>query len=115
CGEADRPPKSKEAGRKVAASQVKLCWTPIAAADLKSTYDYIEDRSADQAEAVINRIFASVEVLARYPNLGLIGLVEGTRELVIPGLPFVVCYRFFPKRVEILSVLHTSRKWPEAF
>ncbi|MFQ5427691.1 MAG: hypothetical protein ACE5EZ_01790 [Thermodesulfobacteriota bacterium] len=36
-------------------------------------------------------------------------------ELVIAELPFIVPYRVKGKEVQILSVYHTSRKWPEVF
>jgi toxin ParE1/3/4 len=41
--------------------------------------------------------------------------VRGTLELVVPGLPYIVPYRVKGKEVQILSVFHTARKWPEEF
>lgn len=63
----------------------------------------------------MDRILASIDILERYPNAGRNGRVEGTRELVVAGTPFIVYYRIREGRVEILSVLHGSRKWPEDF
>jgi toxin ParE1/3/4 len=41
--------------------------------------------------------------------------VPGTRELVLPHFPYVIPYRVREQRIEILHVLHTSRKWPPGF
>ena len=44
---------------------------------------------------------------------GGLGQIAGTRELVIPGLPYLVIYRVHADQVEILRVFHTARDWPE--
>jgi hypothetical protein len=33
--------------------------------------------------------------------------------LVIPGLPYTIPYRVVDDVIQIASVIHTSRKWPE--
>ncbi|PIW88418.1 MAG: type II toxin-antitoxin system mRNA interferase toxin, RelE/StbE family, partial [Nitrospirae bacterium CG_4_8_14_3_um_filter_44_28] len=43
------------------------------------------------------------------------GRVEGTRELVISGLPYIIPYRVKNNTIEILRVLHAARKWPTKF
>ena len=43
------------------------------------------------------------------------GRVAGTRELTIPGTPFVVAYRIEKNGMRILAVLHAAREWPEEF
>ena len=35
-----------------------------------------------------------------------------TRELVVPSTPYIVVYRVQEEYVEILRVIHGSRKWP---
>jgi toxin ParE1/3/4 len=98
----------------VAPPSVKIRWTPLAAADLKSAYDYLNERNPEQAGTQIDRILASTDILERYPNAGRNGRLQGTRELVVAGTPFVVYYRIREDRTEILSVLHGARKWPES-
>jgi toxin ParE1/3/4 len=44
--------------------------------------------------------------------MGRPGRIEGTRELVITGTPFIVTYRIRRNDLQILAVMHTSRKWP---
>jgi len=38
--------------------------------------------------------------------------VLGTRELVVRNLPYIIPYRVRDNTIEILRVLHTSRRWP---
>ena len=45
--------------------------------------------------------------------MGRPGRVLGTRELVIGGLPYIIPYRVRDNYVDILRVLHTSRRWAE--
>jgi plasmid stabilization system protein ParE len=53
--------------------------------------------------------------LEEHPKVGRVGQIKGTYELVIHDLPYIVPYRIKNNEVQILSVYHTSRKWPEAF
>jgi len=41
-----------------------------------------------------------------------VGRVEDTRELVIPGLPFIVVYRVKKESVEVARVIHGAQEWP---
>lgn len=93
---------------------MKIRWTSIAARDLESVHEYVSEDSPTRADALVDRILSGVEVLERYPQIGRVGRVEGTRELVIGGTPFVVVYRVRHEQIEILSVLHAARKWPES-
>jgi len=38
--------------------------------------------------------------------------VEGTRELPLPPLPFVIVYRVLPEAIEISNIIHGARRWP---
>lgn len=97
----------------MAASPLKIRWTAMAARDLKSVHEYVSEESPTQADALIDRILSSIEVLERFPDLGRKGRVQGTRELVIARTPFIVFYRLRRDQIEILSVLHAARKWPD--
>lgn len=93
---------------------MKIRWTAIAARDLESTHEYVSEDSPTRADALVDRILSGIEVFERYPQFGRKGRVEGTRELVIAGTPFVVVYRVRQEQIEILSILHAARKWPES-
>ncbi len=90
-------------------------WTPLATAHLRSVFEYIARDNSAAAERVLAQVFAGVERLERFPNMGRSGRLEGSRELVMAGTPFVVPHRINRNRVEILAVFHASRKWPEQF
>jgi plasmid stabilization system protein ParE len=38
--------------------------------------------------------------------------MEGTRELVLAPLPYIIVYRVEPEMVHIFRVIHTSEDWP---
>jgi plasmid stabilization system protein ParE len=57
----------------------------------------------------------SVGGLSSFPLLGRIGRVAGTRELVIPGTPFIAAYRVDEDEVVISKVLRGRRSWPKSF
>ncbi len=46
------------------------------------------------------------------PYRGRIGREEGTRELVIARLPYIVIYRIKGEAVEILHIYHGARQRP---
>jgi toxin ParE1/3/4 len=98
----------------LAPPQVKIRWTAVAADDLKSVHEYLNEHAPAQTDTVVDRILAGIDVLEQYPNLGRQGRLDGTRELVITGTPFIVFYRLQKSQVEILGVLHAARKWPDA-
>ena len=64
-----------------------------ALADRNEIFDYIEIDNPDAAEAVDERIEAAAERLIDYPNSGRPGRIEGTRELVVRGAPYILPYR----------------------
>ncbi len=73
-----------------------------------------EDNPA-AATRIVLRIRMAVERLATSPGLGRPGRVAGTRELVVPGTPYIVPYRLTGDIVQIITVLHSAQKWPDRF
>jgi len=51
--------------------------------------------------------------LEENPELGRIGRIATTRELILNPLPFALAYRVRRSRIDILALLHGARKWPE--
>lgn len=90
---------------------MKIRWTPLAADDLSSAHEFLIEQNRSAAGKLMDRIFTAIEVLGRFPEMGRPGRVEGTRELVIA--PFIVAYRVTGTEVQVLSILHGGRKWPE--
>jgi toxin ParE1/3/4 len=52
--------------------------------------------------------------LATFPERGRQGRIEGTRELVVAGTPFVVAYRIRSREMEVLAIVHGARRWPDS-
>ena len=94
---------------------MKIRWTKPAIQALESIQDYIVQDNRHAAYEVAQKIHEMVKRLREYPQLGRPGRVRGTLELVIPGLPYIVPYRVKKGEVHILTVFHTSRKWPQDF
>jgi toxin ParE1/3/4 len=91
---------------------MQVRWTTQAATSLEQIGDYIAEANPQAAHEVVNTIYQRVQQLADFPSLGRLGRLAGTRELVIQGLPYFVAYRVKDEVVEILDVIHTSRRFP---
>jgi addiction module RelE/StbE family toxin len=92
---------------------VRLRWSRRAIPRLASIHDYIAKDNPAASSRVAAVIVQSALRLQRFPHVGRPGRIEGTRELVIPGLPYIIPYRVVDDVIQIASVIHTSRKWPE--
>lgn len=92
---------------------MKVAWTRLAHADLESARRYISEERPSAAVRVIERIENALSAVGRHPEMGRVGRVPGTRELIVPGTPFIIPYRLKAGRVELLAVIHTARRWPD--
>jgi plasmid stabilization system protein ParE len=54
---------------------------------LEDIADYIAERSPDAARRVGERIREIFQLLSDFPLAGRSGVLAGTREMVVPGLP----------------------------
>ena len=90
-----------------------IVWSPRAIAHLADLRAYIAHDNPNTAGRIATTLLAGVERLAVLPNLGRPGRVVGTRELVVPGTPYVIPYRLRGDRLEIIAVFHGRQKWPK--
>lgn len=88
-------------------------WLDSAIDHLEGIAEYIAEHDPQVARRVIRTIRDAVQHLTAYPEMGRAGRVEGTRELVVTGTPYVIAYRVRARRLEILCVLHAARRWPD--
>ncbi|HUT50683.1 MAG TPA: type II toxin-antitoxin system RelE/ParE family toxin [Alphaproteobacteria bacterium] len=94
---------------------MRVVWAPEARDDLKAVFDFIARDDPQAARAVVERILSLVEThLPTTPNIGRPGRIDGTRELIVAGTPFIVPYRLKDDAVEVLRVYHAARRWPSA-
>jgi len=92
-----------------------LRYTRLALADLDEACSFISLDRPDAARAMALRIKHLVEELQQFPDRGRDGRVAGTRELVVPGTPFIVAYRVTRQEIWILAIIHGARRWPSGF
>ncbi|HER27577.1 MAG TPA: type II toxin-antitoxin system RelE/ParE family toxin [Rhodospirillales bacterium] len=90
-----------------------ILWFEFARNELVHIRRYIGERNPRSAKELARRIIDAVEGLRGHPGMGRPGRLSGTRELVINGTPYIVLYRVRLEQIEILRVMHSSRKWPE--
>jgi plasmid stabilization system protein ParE len=88
-------------------------WTELAIGDLDSVLEYIAADDAESAQRVAQAIRSASERLDQFPQMGRNGAEMGTRELVVPGLPYVLVYRERGPAIQILRLLHSRQKWPK--
>lgn len=91
---------------------MQIIWSRAALTDLAAIRRYIARDNPTAAQNVASRLLQSAESLSLHPNKGRIGDLHNTRELVIPGLPYLMVYKVSAGRVEIVRVIHTARQWP---
>lgn len=94
---------------------MKVRYHRAALADLAQVRAYIAKDRPRAAQAVGRRIREAIARLGQFPEQGRLGRVAGTRELVVPRLPFVVAYEVHPDHVRVLAILHAAQRWPSSF
>ena len=94
---------------------MEIVWRSIALEDLEEARRYIMQDDPQAAERVRNAILATVRHLAELPHLGKPGRIAGTRERIVPDTPYIAAYTVIDNRVEMLSLIHGARRWPEHF
>lgn len=87
-------------------------WTTPALADLAAIGEFIAADNPEAAGRVVRMIWGRTERLTEFPDMGRPGRVSGTRELVLPPLPYIVVYSRLEKEVQVISVLHGSQQYP---
>ena len=89
-----------------------LRWTRPALRDLDEIHAYIAERDPAAALRTARLLRAQAESLTAHPLMGCAGRVDGTRELVAAGLPFIVAYRVTEAAVDVLAIRRGARAWP---
>lgn len=90
-----------------------LVWSPLAAEERFEQLDYIAQDNPLAALSQDEEIEQQIRLLVEQPEMGRMGRVKGTRELVVSQTPFIAVYRIKGERVEILRFLHGAQQWPK--
>ncbi len=91
---------------------MQVRWTTAAASDLENIADYLFEKTPENAARLIREICDAVFALRIYPNRGRPGKKSGTRELVLPALPYIVVYKVEGDVLHIARILHGAPQWP---
>jgi toxin ParE1/3/4 len=90
---------------------MRIRWTSDAANDLQNILSYIHREHASAAPAVVRTIIDAIGSLIRFPSRGRPGTVPGTRELVVPTLPYIVVYSATDEAVQLLHIYRAAQDW----
>jgi toxin ParE1/3/4 len=91
---------------------MELRWTKEAAADLESIAVYLFEHTPDHAERLVRALYDAPATLLKFPNRGRLGKKEGTRELVMSLLPYIVIYTVRGDAIYVVRILHGAQQWP---
>ncbi len=87
-------------------------WKETARKDARQIVAYIAQDNVMAAFGVLDEIERQVGQLEAHPELGRVGRVKGTRELVISRTPYIVAYCVDSEQVTVVRVLHGAQQWP---
>jgi toxin ParE1/3/4 len=91
---------------------MRLRWTTPATQDLYNIIRYIQRDDPAAAAKVAETLYQGCSKLLDFPRQGRRGRIEGTRELVFPGLPYIAVYRIQDQNLEIVRIYHGAQDWP---
>ena len=91
---------------------MRIVWLRAAERNLEEQLEYIGERNPPAADRLADKIATTVARLADHPHRGRPGRVVGTRELAVPGTPYIVVYTVGRDHVRIHRVLHSAQRWP---
>jgi toxin ParE1/3/4 len=92
---------------------VNVVWTQRALHDLVDVDEFAR-RKPSLSNQIANALESACEQIVFFPCSGRVGRVEGTREVVPTGTPFILAYNVEVSEVTILAILHGARLWPKA-
>ena len=91
---------------------MELRWTDAAADDLERIADFLFDEIPEYAPVVISQIYEFPQQLLQFPLRGRTGRKKGTRELVMPRLPYIIVYKVSGDVIHLARILHGSQRYP---
>ena len=88
-------------------------WTACAADYLELITDYLFHETPQHAARIVRSLYNAISALKSFPNRGRPGKKPGTRELVVPSLPYIAVYLVSGDVVYVARVFHGAQKWPD--
>jgi toxin ParE1/3/4 len=92
----------------------EIIWSARALREHRNIVEGLEEVNPVAARRIDAAITARVAQLRSMPQIGRIGRLAGTHELVVTRTPYIVIYDYAQDkdRAEILRVIHQARRWP---
>jgi toxin ParE1/3/4 len=87
--------------------------SPRFLAEFQHQVAWIAKKNMSAAQAAETRVRVALRRLGRFPELGRLGRVEGTRELSVPKTRFIIAYRLRDGVVEVAALVHDAQQWPQ--
>lgn len=84
---------------------------PRAEQDLGETYDWIADDSPANADAYIERLVATIRLLADMPRMGSCRLSRFPSVRSFPVGSHLIFYHVIDDGIEVIRVVHGARDW----
>jgi plasmid stabilization system protein ParE len=76
---------------------------------MQSISDYLQEHHPQYHQPTMRKLYAGICALKDAAYRGRPGLIEGTRELLFPPMPYVAVYSLRGGCIEIWRVYHTSQ------
>ena len=93
---------------------MQVNWTKSALRDLEIEANYLNKINPSVESNFLEHVESSVALIKKYPELGRIGRVIQTRELILKKFQYILIYLVKASCIDIIRLLHTSRKWPNS-
>ena len=96
---------------------MRIVWLDQADQDMFNAVEWLKERNPAAAKRITQLIYLQLKQLQQYPQLGRIGKIKDTRELVVHQTRYIAAYRvdFSKNTIEILALIHESQQWPTEF
>jgi len=91
---------------------MQVRWTTAAARTWKTLRITSFEKTPGKRPALDTRDLRSGFRAEDLPNRGRPGKKSGTRELVLPALPYIVVYKVGSDVLRIARILHGAQQWP---
>ena len=93
---------------------MRVVWARRYLQELAAIGDYFFERNPSAGARNVRSIYGrTLRLLTHNAFLGRRGEIEGTRELVLADLGYIVAHRVRDDHVEVPFVQHGARAWPE--
>ena len=90
---------------------MRISYDDRALSDIAKIYRWIAYERPAIAGKVVWRLYASIERLTDFPDIGRPGKDPGTREWIVPKTPYLVVYEVFESSDElrVLAIFHQAQ------